>query len=213
MKNLDDDVYVGKFFTRAMKIPMMVGRLIDGTRLWGGPYTVPQLIAGFIALLVLWQAFAWFFSTGFILTDAILVVMGAWGVAYMTGRIPESRRNLFNVLTSAASATTTSKTGLYRGVPFKIQQPKLRRPFKTEQQCQQIADKKRQEKMRALQQLRAEQGSPGLPVPARPITDTSRTTTSTSRASSGSVAPQAVAQGAVRKSTLENILAARNNTP
>lgn len=203
MKNLDDDVYVGKFFTRAMKIPMMVGRLIDGTRLWGGPYTVPQLIAGFIALLVLWQAFAWFFSTGFILTDAILVVMGAWGVAYMTGRIPESRRNLFNVLTSAASATTTSKTGLYRGVPFKIQQPKLRRPFKTEQQCQQIADKKRQEKMRALQQLDA---SYGAPVPARPITTTSRT-------SSGAATAQATGQGAVRKSTLENILAARNNTP
>ena len=204
MKNLDDDVYVGKFFTRAMKIPMMVGRLIDGTRLWGGPYTVPQLIAGFIALLVLWQAFAWFFSTGFILTDAILVVMGAWGVAYMTGRIPESRRNLFNVMTSAASATTTSKTGLYRGVPFKIHQPRLRRPFKTEQQCQRIAEKKRQEKMRALQQLDA---SYGAPVPARPITITSPT------ASSGSVAPQATGQGAVRKSTLENILAARNNTP
>lgn len=215
MKNLDDDVYVGKFFTRAMKIPMMVGRLIDGTRLWGGPYTVPQLVAGFIALLVLWQAFAWFFSTGFILTDAILVIFGAWGVAYMTGRIPESRRNLFNVMTSAASATTASKTGLYRGVPFKIQQPRLPRPFKTEQQCQQIAEKRRAEKMRALQQLRAEQGSPGSPVPApaRPITATSRTTTSTSRASSGSVAPQATGRGAVRKSTLENILAARNNTP
>lgn len=209
MKNLDDDVYVGKFFTRAMKIPMMVGRLIDGTRLWGGPYTVPQLIAGFIALLVLWQAFAWFFSTGFILTDAILVVFGAWGVAYMTGRLPESRRNLFNVMTSAASATTASKTGLYRGVPFKIQQPKLPRPFKTEQQCQQIAEKRRLEKMRALQQLDSLHGS-SVTAPARPITTTSRTT---SRTTSGAATAQATGQGAARKSTLENILAARNNTP
>lgn len=205
MKNLDDDVYVGKFFTRAMKIPMMVGRLIDGTRLWGGPYTVPQLIAGFIALLVLWQAFAWFFSTGFILTDAILVVFGAWGVAYMTGRLPESRRNLFNVMTSAASATTASKTGLYRGVPFKIQQPKLPRPFKTEQQCQQIAEKRRLEKMRALERLDSLHGS-SVTAPARPIT-------TTSRASSGAAAPQATGQGVVRKSTLESILAARNTTP
>lgn len=209
MKNLDDDVYVGKFFTRAMKIPMMVGRLIDGTRLWGGPYTVPQLIAGFIALLVLWQAFAWFFSTGFILTDAILVIFGAWGVAYMTGRLPESRRNLFNVMTSAASATTASKTGLYRGVPFKIQQPKLPRPFKTEQQCRELAEKRRLEKMRALQQLDASHGS-SVTAPARPITTTSRTT---SRTSSGAAAPQATGQGAARKSTLESILAARNNTP
>ena len=179
----------------------MVGRLIDGTSLWGGPYTVPQIVAGFIALLVLWQAFAWFFSTGLIFTDAILVVLGAWGAAYLTGRLPESRRNMLNVITSAASATTTSKTGLYRGTPFKIQQPKLRRPFKTEQQCRELAEKKRQEKMRALQQLDASHR-----LPAHPITTTSRT-------SSGAAVPQATVQGAVRKSTLESILAARKNTP
>lgn len=204
MKNHDDDdLVVGKFFTRAMKIPLMVGRLIDGTRLWGGPYTVPQIVAGCIALLVLWQAFAWFFSTGFILTDAIMVILGAWGVAFLVGRLPESRRNLFNMMTSMASATATSKTGFYRGVPFKIQQPRLRRPFKTEQQCQKLAEQRRVEKMQALQQLDA---SPGSTVTAHPITDTSRTT------SSGAAVPPTTGQGAVRKSTLESILAARKNT-
>lgn len=203
MKNHDDDdLIVGKFFTRAMKIPLMVGRLIDGTRLWGGPYTVPQIVAGCIALLVLWQAFAWFFSTGLIFTDAILVIFGAWGVAFLVGRLPESRRNLFNMMTSMASATATSKTGFYRGSPFKIQQPKLRRPFKTEQQCQKIAEQRRVEKMRALQLLDSSHGST---VTAHPITDTSR-------ASSGAAVPQAPGQGAVRKSTLESILAARKNT-
>lgn len=203
MKNHDDDdLVVGKFFTRAMKIPLMVGRLIDGTRLWGGPYTVPQIVAGFIALLVLWQAFAWFFSTGLIFTDAILVIFGAWGVAFLVGRLPDSRRNLFNLMTSMASATATSKTGFYRGSPFKIQQPKLPRPFKTEQQCQKIAEQRRVEKMRALQLLDSSHGSTAT---AHPITDTSR-------ASSGAAVPQAPGQGAVRKSTLESILAARKNT-
>lgn len=203
MKNLDDDLIVGKFFTRAMKIPLMVGRLIDGTRLWGGPYTVPQIVAGCIALLVLWQAFAWFFSTGFILTDAIMVVLGAWGVAFLVGRLPESRRNLFNMMASMASATATSKTGFYRGSPFKIQQPRLRRPFKTEQQCQKIAEQRRVEKRRALQQLDSSNGSP---VPAHPIT-------TNSGPSSGAATPQTVRQGPARKSTLESILAARKNTP
>lgn len=203
MKNHDDDdLVVGKFFTRAMKIPLMVGRLIDGTRLWGGPYTVPQIVAGCIALLVLWQAFAWFFSTGFILTDAAMVILGAWGVAFLVGRLPDSRRNLFNLMTSMASATATSKTGFYRGSPFKIQQPKLPRPFKTEQQCQKIAEQRRVEKMRALQLLDSSHGSTAT---AHPITDTSR-------ASSGAAVPQAPGQGAVRKSTLESILAARKNT-
>lgn len=211
MKNHDDDdLIVGKFFTRAMKIPLMVGRLIDGTRLWGGPYTVPQIVAGCIALLVLWQAFAWFFSTGLIFTDAILVIFGAWGVAFLVGRLPESRRNLFNMMTSMASATATSKTGFYRGVPFKIQQPKLRRPFKTEQQCQKIAEQRRVEKMRALQLLDSSHGST-TPVTAHPVTDTSRTTGS--RVSSGAAVSQAPGRGAVRKSTLESILAARKNTP
>lgn len=204
MKNHDDDdLVVGKFFTRAMKIPLMVGRLIDGTRLWGGPYTVPQIVAGFIALLVLWQAFAWFFSTGLIFTDAILVVFGAWGVAFLVGRLPDSRRNLFNLMTSMASATATSKTGFYRGSPFKIQQPKLPRPFKTEQQCQKIAEQRRAEKTRALQQL---DSSHGFPVPAHPIT-------TNSGPSSGAATPQTVRQGPTRKSTLESILAARKNTP
>lgn len=204
MKNHDDDdLVVGKFFTRAMKIPLMVGRLIDGTRLWGGPYTVPQIVAGFIALLVLWQAFAWFFSTGLIFTDAILVIFGAWGVAFLVGRLPDSRRNLFNLMTSMASATATSKTGFYRGSPFKIQQPKLPRPFKTEQQCQKIAEQRRAEKTRALQQL---DSSHGFPVPAHPIT-------TNSGPSSGAATPQTVRQGPTRKSTLESILAARKNTP
>lgn len=204
MKNHDDDdLIVGKFFTRAMKIPLMVGRLIDGTRLWGGPYTVPQIVAGCIALLVLWQAFAWFFSTGLIFTDAILVIFGAWGVAFLVGRLPESRRNLFNLMTSMASATATSKTGFYRGSPFKIQQPKLPRPFKTEQQCQKIAEQRRVEKMRALQLLDSSHRFPG---PAHPIT-------TNSGPSSGAAAPQTVRQGPTRKSTLESILAARKNTP
>lgn len=204
MKNHDDDdLVVGKFFTRAMKIPLMVGRLIDGTRLWGGPYTVPQIVAGFIALLVLWQAFAWFFSTGLIFTDAILVGFGAWGVAFLVGRLPDSRRNLFNLMTSMASATATSKTGFYRGSPFKIQQPKLPRPFKTEQQCQKLAEQRRAEKTRALQQL---DSSHGFPVPAHPIT-------TNSGPSSGAATPQTVRQGPTRKSTLESILAARKNTP
>ena len=211
MKNHDDDdLIVGKFFTRAMKIPLMVGRLIDGTRLWGGPYTVPQIVAGCIALLVLWQAFAWFFSTGLIFTDAILVIFGAWGVAFLVGRLPDSRRNLFNLMTSMASATATSKTGFYRGVPFKIQQPKLPRPFKTEQQFHKIDEQTREEKRRALQQRDA---AHGFTVTAPTITDTSRTTPSTSRASSGAAVPQAPGRGAVRKSTLESILAARKNTP
>lgn len=205
MKNLDDDVIVGKFFTRAMKIPLMVGRLIDGTRLWGGPYTVPQIVAGCIALLVLWQAFAWFFSTGLIFTDAILVIFGAWGVAFLVGRLPDSRRNLFNLMTSMASATATSKTGFYRGSPFKIQQPRLRRPFKTEQQCQQLAEQRRVEKRRALQQLDASHGS-AVTLTARPIT-------ANSGPSSGAATPQTVRQGPTRKSTLESILAARKNTP
>lgn len=206
MKNHDDDdLIVGKFFTRAMKIPLMVGRLIDGTRLWGGPYTVPQIVAGFIALLVLWQAFAWFFSTGFILTDAIMVVLGAWGVAFLVGRLPDSRRNLFNMMTSMASATATSKTGFYRGSPFKIQQPRLPRPFKTEQQCQQLAEQRRVEKRRALQQLDASHGS-AVTLTARPIT-------TNSGPSSGAATPQTVRQGPTRKSTLESILAARKNTP
>lgn len=204
MKNHDDDdLVVGKFFTRAMKIPLMVGRLIDGTRLWGGPYTVPQIVAGCIALLVLWQAFAWFFSTGLIFTDAILVIFGAWGVAFLVGRLPDSRRNLFNLMTSMASATATSKTGFYRGSPFKIQQPKLRRPFKTEQQCQKIAEQRRVEKRRALQQLDASHGSTAT---AHPIT-------TNSGPSSGAATPQTVRQGPTRKSTLESILAARKNTP
>ena len=84
---LDDDLRVGKFYTRGLKIPTLVGRLTDGTRIWGGPYTIPQLVVGVIALMILWQVVSRFLSTGFIITDAALILAGAWGITIAVGKI------------------------------------------------------------------------------------------------------------------------------
>lgn len=188
--NFDDDLRVGKFYTRGLKIPTLVGRLNDGTRIWGGPYTIPQLVVGVIALMILWQVVSRFLSTGFIITDAALILAGAWGITIAVGKIPETRRNLFYMSASSVSAVSAAKNGTFRGSPFKICQPRLSRPFKTEEESIKAFDQAQQARFRACQQFLASQGCSPQPAPQENPNLKPSTTTN-------------------RRSTLENIIAAR----
>ncbi|WP_311450322.1 hypothetical protein [Rothia mucilaginosa] len=187
--NFDDDLRVGKFYTRGLKIPTLVGRLTDGTRIWGGPYTIPQLVVGVIALMILWQVVSRFLSTGFIITDAALILAGAWGITIAVGKIPETRRNLFYMSASSASAVSAPKNGTFRGAPFKIRQPRLYRPFKTEEESIKVFEQAQQARLRACQQFLASQGAEPQPVTQKNPAPSTTT--------------------ANRRSTLENIIAAR----
>ena len=74
------DTLVGRCYTKARRHPLVVGRWPGGGVLWGGPYSVPQLIVmvgSFVALMVFRPVWAHF---GFVLN-----VMVAFAVPYALG--------------------------------------------------------------------------------------------------------------------------------
>ena len=49
----DPERLVGRSYTKARRHPLVVGRFPGGGALWGGPYTIPQLIAMAVSFAVL----------------------------------------------------------------------------------------------------------------------------------------------------------------
>lgn len=112
---------VARFYTRARKFPKLIGRLHDGTRIPGGPYTMSQVIA----LVVL--------TTGAMLTRGLwgtsvlfdLIVSLAVGIggAFLLGLLPSQQRNLLSLASGLARATGSSAAGNYNGRTVQLRAP------------------------------------------------------------------------------------------
>lgn len=116
---------VAKFFNQARRIPMLIGKLPDGSRIWGGPYTGYQLIALFVAGGVLYL-FHDLWSSGSILSDIFLGVVIAACVGLLAGRIPLDARNPMVLVAGFGNALQAPRTGTYRGMA-----PRLRKPHRS----------------------------------------------------------------------------------
>lgn len=114
---------VAKWYTRARKFPQLIGRTADGARLWGGPYTITQVVAAGGLLLVgsrtmtLWARFGFL---GNALVGVGVLVATVWGL----GRVPPGVRNPISVMTCAWLAVAAPATGRLGGRPVKIGRPR-----------------------------------------------------------------------------------------
>lgn len=81
-----------KWYTRARKIPQMIGRTPDGTRIPGGPYTFTQVFAGVAAGGLLWLT-PGVWARGGLLASAIVALAVIFGAVYLTGQLPPGMRN------------------------------------------------------------------------------------------------------------------------
>lgn len=120
---LPADIFeVGRFYTRARRVKKMLGRLHDGSKIWGGPYTLTQGAVGVIAgFLILNTNRLW--TTGMSIVDIILGALAMWGVAWLTGRLPSTNRNPALVLVDASGAVFRPAAGSYRGEALDIRKP------------------------------------------------------------------------------------------
>lgn len=122
MAERDEDREVARFYTRSRRFPKFIGRLHDGTKIPGGPYTLTQGIVLAIVLIgALLTQRMW--GTGSPLVDFPLAIAFSWAAAWGAGRIPATRRNMLNVLAGGLSAMTKPATGKYRGTTMKIRPP------------------------------------------------------------------------------------------
>lgn len=117
--------FVAKFYTRARRFPKLIGKLHDGTRIPGGPYTLTQVIIGGLFLFVAMQTRS-FWTWGSLIIDLPLVLATTWGVAWLSGLIPQTNRNILSVSASGLAAFSSPLNGRFKGKPVRFKQP--RRP-------------------------------------------------------------------------------------
>jgi hypothetical protein len=120
---------VARFYTAARKIKTLIGEL-NGTRLPGGPYSVTQVIV-FVVCAGVGLALV---SNGVTITslgifDAPLVLASAWGVAWLFGRLPLTKRNPVWVVYDIFTALFAPSAGTYAGEAFEVKAGHRARPI------------------------------------------------------------------------------------
>lgn len=111
-----------RFYTRSRRFPKLIGRMTDGSRIPGGPYTMTQVFSGgavFIGALVfrsVWTTDSW-------ILDVIYTALLTGLVIWLVGFIPTTNRNLIAVFMDAVAAMFKPAAGKYDG---KV--PQIRRP-------------------------------------------------------------------------------------
>lgn len=114
--------FVAKFYTRARRFPKLIGKLHDGTRIPGGPYTLTQVIIGGLFLFVAMQTRP-LWTWGSLIIDLPLVLATTWGVAWVFGLIPQTNRNILSVAASGLAAFSSPLNGRFKGRPVRFRQP------------------------------------------------------------------------------------------
>lgn len=106
---------ISRFYTAARRFHKLLGKLPDGTRIPGGPYTIIQGVTLIVTLGVtlLTRGHLWTFGSFLIDVPLALVISG--GLAYFVGRIPTRNRNLVTVGTSTVHAIASPAVGRRNG--------------------------------------------------------------------------------------------------
>lgn len=108
---------IARFYTRSRRFPKMIGRMNDGSRIPGGPYTLTQVGVGGAVLLVMLVTRGLLWSTGEILLDLLVTAGVAFAATWLVGRIPMTRRNLLFAFLDGAAAMFKPFGGSTRGRP------------------------------------------------------------------------------------------------
>lgn len=102
----EPELETAKFYTRARRIPMLVGKMPSGGRIWGGPYTITQIGAGALVGFVLWKTAPWWAQLGGFM-NVVLAAGIVVGTVWATGKIPNSGRNPATWVMDALNLTTS----------------------------------------------------------------------------------------------------------
>ncbi|CAM5535378.1 hypothetical protein [Leifsonia shinshuensis] len=111
-----DEQIVAKVFTGARKFPKVVGRLLDGQRIPGGPYRVSQLVAGGSVFLLTLGGYAiGLWRLGNPVFDFVVGTAFVAMVFWVTGKLPQTKRNPLSVAGSFMHAFVAPRGGVVRG--------------------------------------------------------------------------------------------------
>ncbi|MFC5802595.1 hypothetical protein [Streptomyces formicae] len=94
-----DGVLVGRCYTKARRLPLVVGEL-NGFRLWGGPYSVMQLVTFVVVLAVMLVLHRLWAHYG--LLNAVLLLGVPYGACFAVRYLPSEGRGPLMALGGAA---------------------------------------------------------------------------------------------------------------
>jgi hypothetical protein len=112
-----------RFFTAARRIPTLLGRMHDGSKIPGGPYTLTQAVVAGGTALVLWKSASIWAQFGPIGNLAFFVGAVA-GVALLAGRIPTGGRNPVSWVGGVLGLTFRRRGGTRRGQLLQVSRPR-----------------------------------------------------------------------------------------
>lgn len=122
MSGDEDEVEVSRWYTHTRKFPQLVGKTHNGTAIWGGPYTYTQIIV-FVAIVWVGTKTYDLWGRSDIITNALMLVGVAYGVAVLVGKLPIGMRSPVSVLLGVWRAFSSPGTGRYAGQPIKLNRP------------------------------------------------------------------------------------------
>lgn len=111
--------WVVRFYTRARRVPTLIGKLPDGSKIPFGPFTTLQLIAAVGTLIVAFKTRdLWGFGGG--LMDLLVVVCLAVGVGKLVGRFETGFHNPVVIAAGAVNSIFLPRFGSSGGRPVRL---------------------------------------------------------------------------------------------
>ncbi|MFE5339734.1 hypothetical protein ACFQ80_05915 [Isoptericola sp. NPDC056578] len=117
------DSRAARWYTRARRIPILIGRTSEGSKIPGGPYTLGQVIAFFAIVFGLWKTIKfWAVFDG--VTNATIFIAIVAGAVYGMGKLPRSGRNPLSWTVDFAALTLRAPGGKVNGKPLPVSKPR-----------------------------------------------------------------------------------------
>ncbi|MEV7381905.1 hypothetical protein [Streptomyces lydicus] len=108
---------IGRCFTKARKHTLVVGHWPGGGRIWGGPYTVPQIIVAAATFAAAFLTRGLWAHHG--LVDVLPLIGVPYALALVVGRIHVDGRNPLSVAASALWLAASGSSGRMDGRPVR----------------------------------------------------------------------------------------------
>lgn len=122
MSTDQEQVEVARWYTPALRIPKLVGKLPSGERIWGGPYRPVQLGLGVVTAGVgiktmgLWGTFH-------PLLNYVVLLVAAAGVTWVARYLPNGSTNPLDVVRGGARVALSSTHGNWGTYPVRAVDP------------------------------------------------------------------------------------------
>lgn len=119
---MSGQVEVVKWYTRARRFPRLVGRTHTGGKIWGGPYTITQVVGAVVVVIAMLNTTS-LWARGTVFTNVAILAGVTYAVVFALGKMPPDARNPLSVLAGAAGALATPREGRQGGRPLRAVRP------------------------------------------------------------------------------------------